>query len=350
MTGPKPNTARIIDRAALAARIAELPRVQLANLPTPLDHCPRLSKLLSGPQIYMKRDDLTGLAFGGNKTRQLEFLFPQILAAKADTVVAGAYTQSNWCRQITAASVKLGLKVKLVLVHGVKGPLNQGNLLLDRIMGADVAVVDINDMHKLEPLLEAEAEGLRREGRRPYVIQPFAMSTQGVSAVGYVNALVELDLQLEASGMKADYIYLAGANVTPAGLLLGLKALGRSTKVVTLCPIRWSDDRAADIARIANRAAELLGLRTNVEPEEVAVDESYIGEGYGLVTSASREAFQLVAQTEGVLLDPVYSSKAMSGLIDHIRKKNLSASDTVVFIHTGGTPALFAYADDLTSP
>jgi D-cysteine desulfhydrase family pyridoxal phosphate-dependent enzyme len=347
MTGPNPNTARTIDRAALAARIAELPQVKLANLPTPLDHCPRLTKAVGGPQIYMKRDDLTGLAFGGNKTRQLEFLFPQILATKPDTVIVGAYTQSNWCRQITAASVKLGLKVKLILVHGVKGPLNQGNLLLDRMMGADVKVVELDDMHELEPLLEAEAEALRREGRRPYVIQPFAMSTQAISAVGYVNAMIELDWQLESSGIKADYIYLAGANVTPAGLLLGLKALGRTTKVVTLCPIRWSDDRAEDIAHIAGGAAELLGLRVAIEPDEIVVDESYIGERYGLVTPQSREAFQLVAQTEGIFLDPVYSSKAMAGLIDHIRKKRLTATDTVVFIHTGGNPALFAYADDL---
>ena len=346
MSGPGSNISRI-ERSDLAARIGELPRLKLANLPTPLEHCPRLSKALGGPQIYLKRDDLTGLAFGGNKTRQLEFLFPQILAAKPDTVIAGAYTQSNWCRQITAASVKLGLKVRLVLVHGVKGPVNQGNLLLDRLMGADVKIVELDDMHELEPLLEAEAEVLRREGRRPYVIQPFAMSTQAISAVGYVNALLELDQQLESAGLKADYIYVAGANVTPAGLLLGLKALGRQTKVISICPIRWADDRAEDIARIAGTAAELLQLPVAVERYEVAVDEGYIGERYGLVTPAGREAFRLVAQTEGIFLDPVYSSKAMSGLIDHVRTKRLKPSDTVVFIHTGGNPALFAYADEL---
>lgn len=295
----------------------------------------------------MKRDDLTGLAFGGNKTRQLEFLFPRVLDEKPDTVIAGSYTQSNWCRQITAAAAKLGLKTRLILVHGVKGPLNQGNLLLDRLMGADVTVVELDDMHELEPLLEAEAEKLRRAGRRPYVIQPFAMETLGISAVGYVNALIELDQQLDAIGVKADYIYLAGANITPAGLLLGLKALGRATKVMSMCPIRWADDRAADIARIAAAAARHLGLPIAVRPDEVTVDESYIGQRYGVMTPAAREAFRLLAQTEGIILDPVYSSKAMSGLIDHIRKRRIGAHENVVFLHTGGNPAVFAYADDL---
>jgi 1-aminocyclopropane-1-carboxylate deaminase/D-cysteine desulfhydrase-like pyridoxal-dependent ACC family enzyme len=233
------------------------------------------------------------------------------------------------------------------LVHGVKGGVNQGNLLLDRLMGADVTVVDLDDMHDLEPLLDMAAGELRHAGRRPYVIQPFAMSTLGISAVGYVNALLELDQQLGALGMEADYIYLAGANITPAGLLLGLKALGRSTRLVSLCPIRWADDRAADIARIATAAAERLNLPVTVQPEDVAVDESYIGERYGIVTAAGKEALRLVAETEGIILDPVYSSKAMSGLIDHIRRKGIGAHESVVFIHTGGNPAVFAYADEL---
>src|SRR5262249_8957549 len=153
---------------------------------------------------------MTGVAFGGNKMRQLEFLFADIMREKPDTVIAGAYTQSNWCRQITATAAKLGLKASLVLVHGEKGPLAQGNLLLDRLMGAEVKVVDIADMHALEPLLEEEAERLRRLGRRPYVIQPFGSRTLAVSTVGYVNAIVELEAQLAALKTKADYVYVAG--------------------------------------------------------------------------------------------------------------------------------------------
>src|SRR5215472_1556744 len=182
----------VLDRAALRERIAPMPRIRLAFLPTPLEHCPRLTKALGGPEIYVKRDDLTGLAFGGNKTRQLEFLFAQILKEKPDSVIAGAYTQSNWCRQITATAAKLGIKAHLVLIHGVKGPAPQGNLLLDRLMGAEVKVVELDDMHDLRPLLEAEAARLRAAGRRPYVIQPFDMATLSTSAIGYVNAALEL--------------------------------------------------------------------------------------------------------------------------------------------------------------
>ena len=331
----------------LRARIAELPRLRLAHLPTPLDFCPRLTAALGGPRIYIKRDDLTGLAFGGNKTRQLEFLFPGILEQKPDTVIAGAYTQSNWCRQITATAAKLGLKARLILVHGEKGPVPQGNLLLDRLMGAEVTVVDLRDMHDLAPLLAAAGEELRRAGRRPYVIQPFDLEVLATSAIGYVNQAAELDDQLSEAGLKADYIYLAGANITPAGIQLGQKALGRATKVVSICPISWKDDRAADISRIASAAARRLNLPISLEPGEVSVDEGYIGERYGVVTPAGRAALRFVAETEGIILDPVYSAKAMSGLIDHIRSGRIGKNETVVFVHTGGTPAVFAYANEL---
>jgi len=342
-----PSNAVPLTTTELRARIAQLPRIQLAHLPTPLDFCPRLTQTLGGPDIYIKRDDLTGLAFGGNKTRQLEFLFPEILKEKPDTIVVGAYTQSNWCRQITATAAKLGLKIKLVLVHGEKGPLLQGNLLLDKLMGADVTVVRLDDMHELAPLLEAAAAELRKAGRRPYVIQPFSLDVLATSALGYVNQAAELDDQLAQGNRKADCVYVAGANITPAGIQLGLKALGRATKVVSICPIRWADDRATDIARIATMAARRLDLPIVLDRSEIMVDEGYIGERYGLVTEAGRAALRLVAECEGIILDPVYSSKAMSGLIDHIKKGRIRKGETVVFVHTGGNPAVFAYAEDL---
>src|SRR5687768_16330368 len=205
-------------QAALQARIDAQPRVRLAHLPTPLDFCPRLSEALGGPEIWIKRDDLTGLAFGGNKTRQLEFLFADVLAAGADTVVAGAYTQSNWCRQMTAAAKKLGLEVALVLLHGEKGPVLQGNLLLDRLMGADVTVVDLDSMERLAPLLETKAAELERAGRKPYVVAPFNIARQALGAIGYVNAALELDAQLDEAGIDPDCVYLCGANMTPGGL------------------------------------------------------------------------------------------------------------------------------------
>ncbi len=339
----------VLDRAALKERIDALPRVRLTHLPTPLDFCPRLTEALGGPRIYVKRDDMTGLAFGGNKARQLEFLFADILDKGADTVVAGAYTQSNWCRQITAAACKLGLDASLVLLHGEKGPLPQGNLLLDHLMGADVSVVELDTMEQLQPRLEARAAELRADGRKPYVVAPFGLDVLALSAVGYVNAVVELDQQLAALGVDPHYLYLAGANVTPAGLVVGLRALGRRTRVVGIAPIRWQEDRATDIARIANATAGRLGIDLTIDPADVISDNGYIDARYGVVTAEGRAALRLVARTEGLFLDPVYSSKAMAGLIDHIRTGRVGKEDTVVFLHTGGTPALFAYADDLVA-
>jgi D-cysteine desulfhydrase family pyridoxal phosphate-dependent enzyme len=336
-----------LSRAELQARIDGLPRVKLAHLPTPLDHCPRLSEALGGPDIWIKRDDLTGLAFGDNKTRQLEFLFADILAEGADTVVAGAYTQSNWCRQITGAARKLGLEVALVLLHGEKGPALQGNLLLDVLMGAEVTVVELDSMERLTPVLEAKAAELERAGRKPYLIRPFGLDKLVLGAVGYVGGALELDEQLEAAGTRPDFLYLCGANMTPAGMAVGLKALGRRARLVNFAPIVWSEPRAVDIARIASAAAARLDLDVRIAPEDIDNHDEYIGERYGVVTEGGREAMRLLAGTEGIILDPVYSAKAMAGLIDHVRTGRIGKGQTVVFLHTGGTPAVFAYAADL---
>ena len=334
-------------REQLRQRIQAVPRVRLAHLPTPLEHCPRLSRALGGPEIYIKRDDLTGLAFGGNKTRQLEFLLADMVDRRADVIVAGAYTQSNWCRQITAAARKLECDVALVLLHGEKGPVRQGNLLLDDLMGADITVTDIDDMQDLPPLLERKAEELRAAGRRPYLINPFDLDILARSTVGYVEAALELDVQLEDAGVDADYVYMAGANMTPAGLLLGLRALGRKACVTGIAPIAWDEDRRVDIARIASAAAKLLGLDLQFGPEDVTSYDDYIGERYGVLSEAAREAFLLTARSEGIILDPVYTSKAMAGLRDHIRRGLIGKDEVVVFVHTGGNPAVFAYAEDL---
>ncbi len=333
----------------LRARIDRIDRVPLAHLPTPLEHCPRLSAAIGGPAIYVKRDDLTGLAFGGNKTRQLEFLFAELVAQDADVIVAGAFTQSNWCRQITAAANKLGLDVSLVLAHGEKGPERQGNLLLDDLMGADITVVDLHDIQKLPPLLEQKADELANSGRRPYIIDPFGPATLARSTLGYVNAAVEIDEQLRSMAVDANAIYVSGANMTPAGLALGMRALGRDTRVVGITPIRWDEDRASDIARIANNAAALLDLDIHFEPEDIHNDDGYVGPRYGVVTDASRAALRLAARTEGLILDPVYTSKALAGLIDHVEQGRIGAHEVVVFVHTGGNPAVFAYAEELLS-
>ena len=334
-------------RDDLAARIAAHPRVPLAHLPTPLDPCPRLAEALGVHALYIKRDDLTGLAFGGNKTRHLEFTFAEILKSGADTVVAGAYTQSNWCRQITAAARKHGLAVSLVLIHGVKGPALQGNLLLDRLMGADVTVVDLESMERIQPLLDEKARALEAAGRRPFVIAPFALDQQVRAALGYVNMAVELVGQFDDAGIDPAHVFICGANNTPAGLIAGLRALGRRARVASISPIRWEEERALDIARIATGAARALDLNLAIAPGDFVADEDHVGEGYGVLSPEARAAVRLTAETEGILLDPVYSGKAMAGLIHYVKRGAVGAADTVVFVHTGGTPALFAYAEDL---
>ena len=341
------NDNQILSRQALQSRIDTLARLPIAHLPTPLEFCPRLTEALGGPQIWIKRDDCTGLALGGNKTRQLEFIFAEARQQEADTIVLGAGSQSNWCRQTAAAACKFGMQTVLILKHGVKGAALQGNLLLDHLLGAEVTIVAGEDLQQLPPLLEERTEALKREGRQPYLMNPFGLPTLSLAAVGYVNAFLEPDIQLEQQGAQADYIYLAGANITPAGLALGAKALGRDTDVIGITPIRWDEDRSTDIARIATATAERLGLNMVFRPEEIHNEDGYVGERYGVMTPECRQALKLVAETEGIILDPVYTSKAMAGLIDHIRQKRISKDETVVFLHTGGTPALFAYADDL---
>lgn len=334
-------------RADLEAALARQPRVPLACLPTPLHPLPRLSEALGGPEIWVKRDDLTGLAFGGNKTRQLEFLFADIVASGCDTVIAGAYTQSNWCRQMTAACARLGLAIHLILLHGQKGPKLQGNLLLDRLMGAEVEIVDLDTMEKLQPLIDARAEELRRRGRKVYVVEPLGLRSNVLGLLGYVAATLELVDQMEGTGHVFHELWQCGANMQPAGLVLGLRALGSSTELRTVTSIRWSKPRDVDIAEIANATAEHLGIATRVTPAHVAATDDHIGPGYGILTPEAREALFLCARTEGLILDPVYTAKAMAGLVDAIRKGRIGKDRRVIFLHSGGTPALFAYAEDL---
>ena len=331
----------------LRAKLAALPRLRLAHLPTPLEFCPRLTKELGGPKIWLKRDDATGLAFGGNKTRQLEYVLADLVDKGCDTIVAGAYSQSNWCRQMSAAAAKLGLGIHLVVLHGEKGATLQGNFLLFKLLGADVTIVDLPSLELLQPHLEAKAATLREAGCKPYLVAPMDPQNLALGAVGYVDGALEMHGQFAAADLDPAALFVAGANMTPAGIALSFKALERRTKLVNLAPIRWQEDRAADIAKIANRCAGILGLDTHLLADEIESHDTYIGERYGVVTDACREAVRLLARTEGVVLDPVYSGKAFAGMLDHIRQGRFGPDDQIVFVHTGGTPALFAYADDL---
>lgn len=335
---------KAISTSALREAARKLPRATLGHLPTPLEELPRFSQKLGGPRVLIKRDDCTGLLFGGNKTRHNEFLFGEALRQNADVLVWGAGTQSNNCRQTAAACAKLGLDCVLYLSRAAHNDDIQGNLLLDHLMGAEVHIVDLPLGPDLDNLLLAKAEELRRAGRRPFVWD--RITGRPIAAVSYALCLAEIVDQLAERGITATNVYASAAGATGGGLALGKAVLG-GPNIKLICPIQWPWNIPADLAEVANQAAKLLDLPHRVAPQEVDVRTDYIGTGYGQVTAASREAMNLVARTEGILLDPTYTGKAMAGLIDDVRQRRLTSQDTVVFIHTGGTPAVFAYRDEL---
>lgn len=322
-----------------------LPRVSLAHLPTPLEEITRFAKRLEGPRIFIKRDDCTGLLMGGNKTRHNEFLMAEALRQKADVLVWGAGVQSNNCRQTAAACNKLGLECHLYLTRVAHNDDIQGNLLLDHLMGAKVHVVDSAMGNELDNLLLAEADKLRKAGRRPYCWD--RVTGRPIAAVSYALCLAEIMEQMRGLGVMPTAVYASAAGATGAGLAVGKAALGWKGDVRLISPIRWPWDTAADMAEVCNQTTALLGLPHKLSKADIDVRDDFIGSAYGVVTPGSREAMDLMARTEGILLDPVYTGKAMAGVIADIRSGRLGPKDVVVFIHTGGTPAVFAYRDEL---
>lgn len=324
----------------------ELPRFPLAETPTPVHTLDRLSAHLGGPAILMKRDDMTGLAFGGNKTRKLEFLVADAVARGADTLVTAGSSQSNHCRQTAAAAAKAGLRCDLVL-GGEPPGIPEGNLLLDVLLGARI--------HWGGPARRGEtlgevASSLRSEGLRPCVI-PYGGSSP-LGAAGYVMAMEETARQIPFDGKPIDaMIFASSSGGTHAGLITGALAFGFRGKVIGICVEKG--DRSADeleggIATLARETAGLLGDPALVGPGvPVILDRRYAGEGYGVVGPREREAIRLVARLEGILLDPVYTAKAMGALIDMIGLHEFSRNERVLFWHTGGAPALFASAREL---
>ena len=333
---------------ALADALARLPRVELASVrPTPLESLPRLSRELGGPPIYIKRDDLTGLAFGGNKTRMFEFSLADALEQGADTIVAGAAVQSNYCRQLAAACARLGLELHLVLrpVRPVDLQESQGNNLLQRLCGARVTVLETYDHASQQEALRAKVEELGAAGRAVY--WPRRPDTVDLDALAYAEVGLELAVQCREHRLNPSHLYLCALDTTQAGVVLGLSFIQSPIQVRAYCPIEEQTDRFEDIASIANQAARRLGLDINIEPAAVDNDDTAVGERYGVPTPEGLDALRLVARTEGILLDPVYTSKAMAGLIADIRAGKLDPETPVVFLHTGGAPALFGYAVDV---
>lgn len=333
----------IVTRLDLCQRIDRLPQVGIGHYPTPLEPCPRLSEALGGPSIYIKREDCSGVAFGGNKIRQLTFTIGEAMHQGADTIVHGATSQSNHCRQAAAVAAQLGLKCYLRLSRDRKS-LVQGNLLLDHLAGADVELVDAPFGPELDVVKYALADQLRLDGLRPYVIA--APQSTALAAVAFSWCMAEIHQQQQEMGIEADFIYAGSAGGTQAGLILGSKALGMKLQPVGVAPIYW-EDKIDRIRQAANNAAELLNLDFQIVDDEISNTNAYIGEAYGVLTPECIQALKIVAQTEGVFLDPVYTSKAFAGLIDHVQKGEISSDQTVIFLHTGGTPALFAYDQEL---
>jgi len=333
----------------LRAAIDRLPRFPLGHFPTPLEPAARFSKALGGPQVFIKRDDCTGLAFGGNKTRHNEFLIADALRQGADIIVWGAGVQSNNCRQTAAACAKAGLDIHLVLGRGgpARGPDPvQGNLLLDHLVGAHIDIVEEKIGVDLDDRIAREAARHVANGRKVYAWDRHKVKP--LAAVSYALCVAEIVEQAQADGWVPDAIYVSSAGSTGSGVVLGQMALGLTCPVVSVAPIQWPWDTQADMAEIADAAGKLIGLDLGIRREHIDITFDHIGQAYGELSCGGCEAMALLARTEGILLDPIYSGKAMAAVVDDIRQGRRKPHEKVVFIHTGGTPALFAYNEQLT--
>ncbi len=329
-------------------QLSRFPRVRLAHLPTPLEHLPRLSEHLGGPQIYVKRDDCTGLATGGNKTRKLEFAMGEAVRRGSDTIVTVGAVQSNHVRQAAAAAARLGMGCEILLEHRIAKPsaeyLNSGNVLLDRIFGANLHEFASGTDFDAEML--ALAKQLEAGGKAPYLIPGGASNPVG--ALGYVNCAFELLSQADEMGLDIDHVITAtGSAGTQAGMITGLKARSSGVPLLGINVSIGATDQEEKVFELACETADYLGAPGIVHREDVVANGDYVGPGYGERTDAMNEAVLLLARLEGLLFDPVYSGKALAGMIDLVRQGRFGSTDTLVFLHTGGAAALFAYADQL---
>jgi L-cysteate sulfo-lyase len=330
--------------ATMTAAGAE--RLRLAHLPTPLEPLERLSRELGGPRIWVKRDDCTGLAGGGNKTRKLEFLLGDALESGADTVLTAGAVQSNHARQTAAACARLGLGCELFLKEAAPGRGesygHSGNVLLDRILGAKVRI--LSGKATAETAMEKHAEALRGERRRPYVIP--VGGSNAVGALGYVECARELSAQAHEMKLGIDaLVHASASHGTQAGLAVGLAVAGAETLLLGVGVSGSSRQAQANVEQIAAATCERLGSSRRFA--EIEVDDRFVGEGYGIPTSEGLAAIRLVARLEGLLFDPVYTGKAMAGLVAMVREGRFGSGENVVFLHTGGWPALFAYKEEL---
>lgn len=327
------------------SKLKTIPRVIISHAPTALEPMPQLSKVLNR-RLYVKRDDCTGLAGGGNKTRKLEYLVAAAKAANADTLVTVGGVQSNHARQTAAAAAKFGLRCELIL-EDVKGTpksdyYKNGNVLLDTILGAKIHwLSDDTDSSEYSANLMAQ---LTSEGFNPYFI-PVGGSNE-IGSLGYVQCAREIAQQIVQQTIKPDHIVLAtGSAGTQAGLLAGLILEGLDIKVLGICVSRPAKQQVELVTQLLEKTLTLLGLDKNLAQGKVFANGDYYGIGYGVTTDATIEAINLCAQHEGLILDPVYTGKGMSGMIDLCRKDFFAKESTILFLHTGGSQGLFAYQE-----
>ena len=327
------------------AFLDDFPRVRINFLPTPLAELKRLSQALGGPRIFIKRDDLTGPALGGNKTRKLEFLLGEALRQGCDTVLTCGSMQSNLCRQTAGAAAAAGLQCHLALGGGPPAAVDH-NLLLDHLLGATIHWCGDHSKGETMPAI---AEQLRDAGRRPYVI-PYGGSTE-VGALGFVAAMAEVQEQLRALGVEPRCLVVPTSSCgTQAGMIAGREVCGLPARVLGIAIDRdapGDPSYESEVAELATQVARKLGSKRGFRPADVQVRYEFMGAGYEVVSDAMREAVALTARLEGVLLDPIYNGRAMAGLISMARSGELSRGDTALYWHTGGLPALFRFAADM---
>ena len=337
---------------SVADLLAPFPRVNLTHAPTPFEFMPNLTRHLGGPDIWVKRDDCTGLAMGGNKSRQLEFYFGDAKAQGCDTVLITGAVQSNFLRMTAAAASKLGMACEIQHEDRVKGQdtlyHQSGNVLLDKMFGAVIHTFpEGEDEAGADAALEQRADALRKEGRMPYVIH-LGANHPPLGALGYIDAAEEVLAQAKAEGVELDAIVVpSGSAATHSGTLAGLRLHGSTLPVLGVCVRRGVDAQGPRVKARTQDIHDMLGSGQTVPDDDVILTDAVLAPGYGLFGDEVKEALTLAARMEGLLADPVYSGKTLAGLIDKIRSGELTKGQSVCFMHTGGTPALFGYSDGL---
>lgn len=323
----------------LKDRLGKFSRLDLADLPTPLDRCPRLSGELGGPMVWVKREDQTGLAMGGNKAREFEYSVAPAVDEDYDVLLHGAASQSNQSRFTAAVAAKLGKRCVIVGRKDEHAEPIQGNLMLTHLFGADVRLSSSAE-ERDRTIADLKDEGLK----------VYNTSSDGyyLRTVSYVDGFIELWGQLQANDVKPDGIYVCSGVHTHTGLVVGAKALGVDVRIVGVSPSPHpNNEKNAQLSEVANEVCKMMDLQLTFTADDFETRGDYAGDGYGVPTEGGIEAVNLCAKLEGLLLDPVYSGKAFSGMVDHIRSGEWKSGQNLVFVHTGGTPALFAYAGEI---